>query len=130
MIAEVVQSLKLNQFAKQNGMSIFTETDRITEDMLENKSKDEKDDTLTDALLQLNTKASSNEFETFQSNGTQSSHQFVFWNTFLSTIYPALRDLTRSHREGNWEMHLSAVQRAMPLVFAFDRTNYKRWLPL
>lgn len=27
-------------------------------------------------------------------------------------------------------MHLSAVQRALPLVFAFDRTNYKRWLPL
>ena len=27
-------------------------------------------------------------------------------------------------------MHLSAVQRALPLSFAFDRTNYKRWLPL
>ena len=27
-------------------------------------------------------------------------------------------------------MHLSAIHQALPLVFAFDRTNYKRWLLL
>ena len=36
----------------------------------------------------------------------------------------------RSHREGEWKLHFSATQRALPLVFAFDRTNYKLWLPL
>ena len=41
-----------------------------------------------------------------------------------------MRDLTRSHREGNWQLHLSAVQRALPLSFTFDRTSDKRWLPL
>ena len=51
-------------------------------------------------------------------------------NNFIEKIFPVLRDLTRSHREGNWQLHLSAIQRALPLVFAFDRTNYKRWLPL
>ena len=43
---------------------------------------------------------------------------------------PALRDLTRSHRESNWNLHLSAVRRALPLCSALDRVNYKRWLPL
>ena len=72
----------------------------------------------------------SSEFEAFQTNGEKASNQFAFWNGFIKRIYPVLRDLTRSHREGNWPLHLSAVQRALPLSFAFDRTNYKRWLPL
>ena len=72
----------------------------------------------------------SSEFEAFQTNGEKASNQFAFWNGFIKRIYPVLRDLTRSHREGNWPLHLSAVKRALPLLFAFDRTNYKRWLPL
>ena len=72
----------------------------------------------------------SSEFEAFQTNGEKASNQFAFWNGFIKRIYPVLRDLTRSHREGNWPLHLLAVQRALPLSFTFDRTNYKRWLPL
>ena len=49
---------------------------------------------------------------------------------FIEKVSPVLRDLTYSHREGNWKLHLSAIQRALPLVFAVDRTNYKRWLLL
>ena len=59
-----------------------------------------------------------------------SSTQFRYWNNFLVDIYPILRDLTRSHREGNWDLHLSAVRRALPLFFAIDRTDYCRWVPL
>ena len=29
---------------------------------------------------------------------------------------PVLRDLTRSHREGNWQLHLSAVRRICSLL--------------
>ena len=49
---------------------------------------------------------------------------------FLEQIAPVLRDLTRSYRESNWKLHMLAVRRALPLCFAFDRVNYKRWLPL
>ena len=28
------------------------------------------------------------------------------------------------------ELHLLVVRQALPLCFAFDRVNYKRWLPL
>ena len=41
-----------------------------------------------------------------------------------------MRDLTRSYRKFNWELHLSALYRALHLRFAFDRVNYKRWLSL
>ena len=39
-------------------------------------------------------------------------------------------DLTQSYCESNWELHLSEIRRGLPLCFAFDRVNYKRWLPL
>ena len=58
------------------------------------------------------------------------STQFLYWNNFLMDIYPILRDLTRSHREGNWDLHLSAIWRALLLFFVFDRTNYCQWVPL
>ena len=48
----------------------------------------------------------------------------------LNEIMPVLRDLTRSHREGGWKLHISAVRRALPLFFAFGRTNYSHWVPL
>ena len=39
-------------------------------------------------------------------------------------------DLTCSQRESNWDLHLSAVRRAIPIFFAFGRTNYSRWTPI
>ena len=78
----------------------------------------------------LTTKMKSLGFDKFNENGKKKSEQFLFWHNFISKVIPGLRDLTRSHREGDWKLHLSAIQEALPLVFAFDRTNYKRWLPL
>ena len=69
-------------------------------------------------------------FENYRQEGKLASDQFKYWELFLHQIMPVLRDLTRSHREGNWQLHLSAVRRALNLFFAFDRTNYSRWVPL
>ena len=66
------------------------------------------------------------EFDEFKDQGGIRSKSFAYWNKFIDEISLVLRDLTRSCREGNWELHLSAVQRAMPLCFAYDRVNYKR----
>ena len=38
---------------------------------------------------------------------------------------PCVKRSDKSHREGNWCLHLSAI-----LFFAFDRTDYNRWTPL
>ena len=44
---------------------------------------------------------------------------------FLNDVFPILHDLTRSFRDADWNLHLSAVDRAINLCFAFDRDNYK-----
>ena len=70
------------------------------------------------------------DFDAFKRNGCKSSQQFEYWHTFLNEVAPVLRDLTRSHREADWKLHMSAVRRALPLCFTFDIVNYKRWLPI
>ena len=52
------------------------------------------------------------------------------WNLFLDKIMSIAIDLTRSFREGNWKLHLSAVRRAMPIIFWFGHTHYSRWAPI
>ena len=69
-------------------------------------------------------------YSKFKDDKGKESENFRYWTIFLDDLYPILRDLTQSHREGNWELHLSAVQRSLSLFFAFDRTNYRRWIPL
>ena len=78
----------------------------------------------------LTTKMKSLGFEEFNGNRKKKSEQFLFWHNFISKVFPVLRDLARFHREVDWKLHLSVIQRALPLVFVFDRTNYKRWLPI
>ena len=70
------------------------------------------------------------QFEIFNTDLPEKSNQFAFWHVFLNHVVSVLIDLTRSHREGNWDLHLSATRRAIPLFFFFNRTNYKRWVPL
>ena len=61
--------------------------------------------------------------QNFRENEKMKNKQFVYWNNFIEKVFPVLRDLTRSHKEGNWQLHLSSIQRVLPLVFAFKRTN-------
>ena len=125
IISEVLHTLQMNQFACQRGENVFNEANEIVEKtsamITESKSKS----TITEWEC-LNILIKFREFEIFQTTEEKASNQFAFWNGFIDKIYRVLRDLTRSHREGNWQLH----QCALPLSFAFDRTNYKRWLPL
>ena len=46
--------------------------------------------------------------------------QFKYWNVFIQDIVSVLIDLSRSHCEGNWKLHLSSLRRAIPLLFTFS----------
>ena len=37
---------------------------------------------------------------------------------------------TFNFRSGNWQLHLSATRRCIPLLFSFNHTNYARWVPI
>ena len=58
------------------------------------------------------------------------SQSFDYWYTYVSELFPIVRDLTNSLRCGNWILYLSAIERATSLFFFFGRTNYCRWTPL
>ena len=53
-----------------------------------------------------------------------------YWSTYVSDLFPIIRDLTSSLRSGDWNLYLCAVERATSLFFFFGRTNYSRWTPL
>ena len=125
IISEVLQTLQMNQFASQRSENGFSEANKIVKKISTMITTSKSESAITE-WERLNIMMKSGKFEVFQTNREKASNQFAFWNGFIKRIYPVLRDLTRSHREGNWPLHLSAVQRALPLSFSFDRTNYKR----
>ena len=69
-------------------------------------------------------------FEDFVIDNNFTNDNFRYWSIFLDNLFPILTDLTQSFRQGDWNKHLSAVRRAIPLFFAFGHTNYSRWTPI
>ena len=50
-----------------------------------------------------------------------------FWLCYLDMVEILLR-LLRVSREGNWELHVSAIRSMIPWCFAYDNVNYARYL--
>ena len=67
-------------------------------------------------------KARLREFTREESHNLNHSNMRVFFLVLLTI--PVLCDLRHSLREKDWSLHLSTVQRGIPLFFSFDRTNY------
>ena len=57
------------------------------------------------------------------SNGKLST----FWMSYLD-IVEILLNLLRASREGDWELHLSAIKEMIPWCFAHDNLNHVRYL--
>ena len=70
------------------------------------------------------------QFSAFNDEMGGKSDLWRYWNIFLDEIMPVVIDLTKSFRNGDWELHMTAIRKAMPLIFAFWRKHYCRWLPL
>ena len=80
-------------------------------------------------IFSENSKNLVNDVEHFISERSQVNENFKFWANVRDMMYVVL-DLMRADREGIWELHLDAVQRAMYLFAAFDSTNYLKWCSL
>ena len=55
------------------------------------------------------------------------SKTFQFWNEYSKMVGKLLRFI-RAERVGNWDLHLSSVVQMTPYMFAYDHTNYARWM--
>ena len=51
------------------------------------------------------------------------SELWRYWSILLDKIMPVVTNLTQSFRDDDWKLHLSAIRRAVPLIFAFGRIN-------
>ena len=47
------------------------------------------------------------------------SQSFSYWNTYVSDVFPIIRDLTNSLRSGDWMLYISAVESASTLFFLY-----------
>ncbi|KAJ8050587.1 Vesicular integral-membrane protein VIP36 [Holothuria leucospilota] len=66
-------------------------------------------------------------FNTYIEKKINESATFAFWSCYIQMVENVLQ-LTRATRSGNWELHLSAVRKILPWMFAYDRHNYARYL--
>ena len=53
---------------------------------------------------------------------------FAVWSSYIEMVELLLL-FVRATREGNWDLHLSSIRSLLPWFFAYDRTNYSRYLP-
>ena len=115
-------------------MELLKPFDQLVADICSVLNEDRSEDRFLNAWTNLRSFVDKIKFrETlrlFNETGATQSELWSYWNIFLDAIMPVVIDLTRSFRDANWKLHLSAIRRAMPLLFAFCRTNYCRWLPI
>lgn len=54
---------------------------------------------------------------------------FNFWNSFLH-LSDLILTFVQATRRGNFESHLSSASKLIPWFFAYDHTNYARYMPV
>ena len=132
ILCEVLHRLRIEQFLLNVDGSKFDELWRRLEDLELSILKPDNFNeiqNLWNECKELGTTFTSH-LQNFIHQTSEYNTQFRYWSIFLDKLMPVINDLTLSFRESNWLLYLSALQRAIPLFFAFDRTNYSRWVPL
>ena len=66
-------------------------------------------------------------FNRFCEESEVKSKTFQFWNEYTKMVGTLLRYI-RAERVGNWDLHLASVVEMIPYMFAYDHTNYARWM--
>ena len=133
LLAESMEQLQITAFLQQYDIEMFGGmSEKITQlqSLMENPNENQERISELWKVCLVELDSFEHAFNKFKMSDCEKSELFSYWNKFVNNSAPVFRDLTRSFRNGNWNLHMSAVYRAIPLCFAFDRINHKRWLPL
>ena len=65
-------------------------------------------------------------FQAYVKERASLSQSFSYWNTYVSDLFPIIRDLTNSLHSRDWILNTSAMERVSTLFFFFGRMNYSR----
>ena len=91
-------------------MQTLFETDKLDQEILQ-QTWERCETEITHLTIKL---------DQFKQQNCEKSSTFQYWNTFVDDVAPVWRNLTRSFGEVDWDLHLSAIQTAIPLCIAFD----------
>ena len=69
------------------------------------------------------------DFKAWCSSKSSEIPQFKYWDLVLELELLSMQ-LVRSFREANFEHYVQCLCQIVPWMFAFDHTNYARWLPI
>ena len=50
-----------------------------------------------------------------------------FWMSYID-IVAIMLNMLRASREADWELHISSIREILPWCFAYDTTNYVRYM--
>ena len=102
-----------------------TNLKEITEILMNKPSKETFNEVLSDERFD-GILESFNAF--FEKLKTQTGSMSEFWISYI-TMIKTLLDIIRASRDGDFLLHLESVEAIIPWCFAYDRTNYSRYLP-
>ena len=130
LLHEALERLLYRQFFETKGVSPYSSELIILEELkaaVQNKDIQKSQQYIS--TFSENSKKLTHDLDTFISERSKVNENFRFWANVRDMVAVVL-DILRADREGIWELHLDAVQRAMYLFAAFDSTNYLRWCSL
>lgn len=68
--------------------------------------------------------------EQFREEGREASPLFKFWDDFLQRVMLPLKIFLAATRNADWALYQSSKIDFLPLLFATNRTNYARYMPV
>jgi hypothetical protein len=68
--------------------------------------------------------------EAFRKAGHEASPTFKLWDDFRYKVLRPLKLFIAATRDNVWDVHQCAKSEFLPLLFAANRTNYARFLPI
>ena len=77
-------------------------------------------------LSNSNTKIS---FEAWKTAKRQKSPHFQYWEITMK-LEEIVLTFVLALRKGNFKLYIETVEKLIPCFFAFNHTNYARWLPI
>ena len=101
----------------------------ILREISERLSENPTNETYNGILLDPRFDVLINSFSVFFDNvQAQRGTMSTFWMSYM-TMVKTILDIIRASREGNLLLHLESVESIIPWCFAYNRTNYARYLP-
>ena len=68
--------------------------------------------------------------EEFRKEGRETSPTFKLWDDFITLVLHPFKLFMTVTRSGNWTLYKESQKLMLPVLFAANRTNYCRYMPV